>query len=52
MRIRDESDSDCASNCALICDGEDKRSGEKAWAIHGKSNLTKTEIGETGEEQS
>jgi hypothetical protein len=30
----------------------DKRSGKKAWAVHGKSKLTETEKGEKGEEQS
>jgi hypothetical protein len=29
-----------------------KRSGQKAWAIHGKSKLTETKKGETGVEQS
>jgi hypothetical protein len=30
----------------------DKRSGKKAWAVHGKFKLTETEKGDTGEEQS
>jgi hypothetical protein len=30
----------------------DKRLGKKEWVVHGKSKLTETEIGETGEEQS
>jgi hypothetical protein len=32
----------------LLC----RRSGKKAWAVHGKSKLTETEKGETGEGQS
>jgi hypothetical protein len=54
MRFRDGSGKGRASDfvqISLKCDGDPGKDRRKAWAVHGKSKLTETEKGETGEEQ-